>query len=194
MGQLSIYPSEIIIQRQIDSFPPYMRANSAPHAVIWEGALNDSVCDELVEVCMSYEPHKFPGCEALTRDCPMPLDSVFSSIWLFATEMNGIWWKFNLDHYPGAYMQTYNAGEGYLLHTDTTIGISRKLTAVVMLTDPQDYTGGRLELLPVPNSYSIPKTRGTIVVFPSWILHKVHPVVMGTRQTINMGFWGPPFK
>jgi PKHD-type hydroxylase len=79
-------------------------------------------------------------------------------------------------------------------YTQGAIGFSRKLTSVILLTDPSEYEGGALSLLIYPELIDIPKTRGTMVVFPSWLLHQVSPVENGIRQTLNVGFYGPPFR
>lgn len=73
-------------------------------------------------------------------------------------------------------------------------GVSRKLSMVLQLSDPNDYEGGELQLLTRKEPTSIQKKRGLITVFPAWTLHQVTPVIKGTRQTLVTWVAGPPFK
>lgn len=82
-------------------------------------------------------------------------------------------------------------------HSDIGAGIwaaKRKLTIVVQLSDPADYTGGTLELRPDSNVAEAPRTRGTAIVFPSFVLHRVTPVTTGTRWSLTLWSHGPTFR
>jgi PKHD-type hydroxylase len=82
----------------------------------------------------------------------------------------------------------------YDWHVDRGPGPTRKLSLVLQLSNPEDYVGGELHLLCNPESTLINKKRGLIVVFPSYVLHKVTPVTSGTRQTLVTWFSGPNFR
>jgi len=43
-------------------------------------------------------------------------------------------------------------------------------------------------------STAIKKQRGLIVAFPAWTLHRVTPVVKGSRQSLVAWISGPAFK
>jgi PKHD-type hydroxylase len=82
-------------------------------------------------------------------------------------------------------------------HSDIGAGIwaaKRKLTIVVQLSDPADYTGGTLELRPDSNVAEAPRARGTAIVFPSFVLHRVTPVTTGTRWSLTIWSHGPSFR
>lgn len=70
----------------------------------------------------------------------------------------------------------------------------RKLTIVVQLSDPADYDGGMLELRPDSNVTEAPRTRGTAIIFPSFVLHRVTPVTGGTRWSLTLWSHGPAFR
>jgi PKHD-type hydroxylase len=70
----------------------------------------------------------------------------------------------------------------------------RKLTAVVQLSDPAGYVGGGLELWPDSLVHAAPRDRGTAVVFPSFVLHRVTPVTEGTRWSLTLWAHGPAFR
>ena len=78
----------------------------------------------------------------------------------------------------------------------------RKLTVVVQLDDGGDYVGGDLEVLrfgsDAPSAIEVPaeamRQRGTAIVFPSYVLHRVTPVTAGQRRTLVGWLVGPRFR
>lgn len=68
-------------------------------------------------------------------------------------------------------------------------GKTRKLSMSLILND--DYEGGELEIWGGGKKNF---KRGSIVFFPSWVLHKVNPVTKGIRYSLVMWFYGSPFK
>ncbi len=70
----------------------------------------------------------------------------------------------------------------------------RKLTMVVQLSEPSDYTGGALELQPDANIRESDRTRGSAVLFPSFVLHRVTPVTSGERYSLSTWVHGPAFR
>lgn len=82
-------------------------------------------------------------------------------------------------------------------HSDIGAGnwaAKRKLTIVIQLTAPNDYTGGALELQPDSNLRIAPRTLGTAILFPSFVLHRVTPVTTGTRWSLTLWSHGPAFR
>lgn len=191
---LETIPSQEKLRAEARRTPYFMRPTQVPTAAISEAFLTDEQCDAIVARYDSEEPYRFGGCEAITRECPRPLDDILEPLERCARTLNELFWGFDLDAEPAAWMQTYEKGMQYALHTDAAPGQMRKLTAVAFLTDPSAYSGGTLRLRVEPRSYSTPKARGSVVVFPSWVPHFVEPIREGQRQTINLGFWGPNFR
>jgi PKHD-type hydroxylase len=79
----------------------------------------------------------------------------------------------------------------------------RKLSVTCSLSDPEDYKGGELEFNfnhPQKNKKNnirkckeiLPK--GSIVVFPSFVWHRVCPVQKGTRYSLVIWNLGYPYK
>ena len=61
----------------------------------------------------------------------------------------------------------------------------------LILSDPDEYEGGQLEIWGKPiDVYK----KGSIIFFPSWMPHRVTPVTKGTRYSLVMWFMGAPFK
>lgn len=90
------------------------------------------------------------------------------------------------------------AREGHFdWHSDIGAGpwaARRKLTIVVQLSDPSGYTGGGLELRPDSNIRNAPRDRGTAILFPSFVLHRVTPVTAGIRWSLTLWSHGPAFR
>ena len=90
----------------------------------------------------------------------------------------------------------YEAPTGhYSFHTDSSIGLKiRKLSLVIQLTDETDYVGGDLEIKLGDDEIKLHRTRGTLLCFPSYVLHRVTPVTEGTRYSLVAWVTGPQFK
>jgi PKHD-type hydroxylase len=122
---------------------------------------------------------------------------VFNKLSHIVSTLNVEHFKFNLTGFSEALQLTNYNGEKqghYTWHQDFgSTGVSRKLSVVVQLSNPEEYEGGQLQLLTSKNPINIKKQRGLVVVFPSWTLHRVTPVTSGTRQTLVTWISGPAF-
>jgi len=70
--------------------------------------------------------------------------------------------------------------------------VHRKLSLVCQLSDPSEYEGGELQI----NTGGIitpEKEKGTVIIFPSYLLHRVTPVTKGTRRSLVLWIEGPAF-
>jgi hypothetical protein len=112
---------------------------------------------------------------------------------------NNLYWLFNLYDFgePLKFMEyssEYNAFAK--MHTDLApVGVTkfRKLTIIVQLSDEDDYDGGNLVVQNYEKFQIMPRKRGTIIIFPSFLLHKVEPVTRGIRNSLVTFAYGPPF-
>lgn len=116
-------------------------------------------------------------------------------------------WNFEWDWCEDMQFTIYKPGQYYHWHADQSDtvftegnykGKYRKLTTILHLSDPKDFEGGELEIdLGRLNGTKLcPELRpqGSIVVFPSFVHHRVHPVVSGTRYSLVMWTLGNPFR
>jgi PKHD-type hydroxylase len=96
---------------------------------------------------------------------------------------------------PEPYQYTlYRNGDYYEWHMDKgAMAESRKLSATLQLSESVEYTGGDLELH-LGTVEKMPRRRGTLVIFPSYVLHRVTHVTAGTRQSLVCWFGGPPWR
>ena len=69
----------------------------------------------------------------------------------------------------------------------------RKLSMTVQLSDPSEYTGGELQLHDGEVQTAV-NNRGHVVIFPSYVLHRVQPVTSGIRRSLVVWANGPGFK
>jgi PKHD-type hydroxylase len=71
----------------------------------------------------------------------------------------------------------------------------RKLSFSLLLSDPDTYEGGNLQLLDESGkSYFAPRQRGTIILFDSRSQHRVQKVTKGVRKSLVGWCVGPRFK
>lgn len=71
----------------------------------------------------------------------------------------------------------------------------RKLSFSLLLSDPDTYEGGNLQLLSEDGkSYYAPRQRGTIILFDSRTQHRVQKVKSGIRKSVVGWCVGPRFK
>ena len=89
----------------------------------------------------------------------------------------------------------YYAEDFYDWHLDIgkTDTSTRKLSLSVQLTDPNDYEGGELVLRDYQNERPV-KELGSVIVFPSYLSHRVNRVTTGERWSLVAWVHGPPFR
>ena len=90
----------------------------------------------------------------------------------------------------------YGEGDFFEWHMDFGGGeIShRKLSLTVQLSDSEDYEGGSLQFMINDKIVDAPRQKGTIIVFPSFIMHRVTPITKGTRRSIVGWVAGIPYR
>lgn len=150
-----------------------------------------------------HEPYTQGGSTLLVRSSQVAF--IFPSEnteWIFArvgsavSSMNEEFFGFDLYGIEsGLQFSRYEAPGGhYDWHIDRGFGTPvRKLSAVLQLSDPKDYKGGELEMT-IGSKTHMKRRRGTMAVFPSYILHRVRPVTEGTRYSLVAWAGGPAFR
>lgn len=175
----------------------------------FDNAFTDDQCDELIEYCrkQDLQDGKINAGGELSdirksqiafippTDFMIPYYQKISAIVL---SLNEQFFKFDL-HGFGENLQftEYVAPTGkYNSHVDRAYNIPiRKLSIVLQLTDSDAYEGGDLELISqIEHPSAMPRTRGTLIAFPSFQLHRVTPVTSGTRNSLVGWINGKQFK
>jgi PKHD-type hydroxylase len=128
------------------------------------------------------------------------------SAWIFrritdaVIGLNNQFWKYDLTMIESLQFTRYQCSDGgqhYGRHLDTLFhktGSMRKLSFSVQLSDPDSYDGGDLVFHYGADGVAAPRTQGTTVFFPSWMLHEVTPVTQGTRYSLVGWVHGPNFR
>ena len=122
-------------------------------------------------------------------------------------------WNFQYDWFEDCQFGEYTKSNHYNWHMDqwhkpygddvspSLRGKTRKLSVVISLSDPKDYKGGEFQFrVPTMENWSKIATvkemfsRGSVLVFPSFLWHKVKPVTQGKRYSLVAWGLGVPFK
>ena len=125
------------------------------------------------------------------------LDWVFERLGTAASELNDQHFGFELFGFCERLQYSiYEAPGGHFgWHVDSgSRPFPRKLSLSLQLSEPADYRGGDLELWSGDKPVSAPRPRGTLVVFPSYCLHRVQPVEAGARRALVAWVAGPEFR
>ena len=114
-------------------------------------------------------------------------------------------WNFQWDVTESAQFTEYKPGQFYDWHPDMGTdpytegkwkGRYRKLSTTLLLNDPSEFDGGTLEFhhnrdqLTVCDQLDM---KGSLVVFPAFVYHKVNPVTRGIRYSLVTWNCGFPF-
>jgi PKHD-type hydroxylase len=133
---------------------------------------------------------------------PHDFPDLYEEMWKLEREANKNWFGFHIDNLEYIQLAKYegiNQGE-YKRHKDVfwinQNSRHRKLSAVIQLSNPNDYEGGDLtffECNEYPNKKEI-RQQGTIIFFPAFIDHQANPVLSGIRHSLAVWFEGPKWR
>ena len=137
---------------------------------------------------------------------------IYKEIHPYVTDANkSAGWNFEWNWSESCQFTKYKPGQYYDWHCDSweipykekgpIEGKIRKLSVTVSLSDEKDYSGGELEFQFIngynPKGSNVCKhilPKGSLVVFPSFVWHRVKPVKKGVRYSLVMWNLGHPFK
>ena len=137
---------------------------------------------------------------------------IYKEIHPFVVEANkNAGWNFHWDWSESCQFTKYKLNQYYDWHCDSfnkigNNGKIRKLSMTCQLTDGSEYQGGELEF--DFRNYDPPQRdeskhlvkckeilpKGSIIVFPSFVWHRVKPVTKGVRYSLVVWNQGFPFK
>jgi PKHD-type hydroxylase len=185
------------------------------HSAYWEGFLTDAELNYLINVnnWSNAAPAQIGSDNNITTNQNIRSTKISwlepsnenKDIWnklaKVIAEVNSRYFHFDLTgFYEPIQLGVYTAEDNghYDWHIDAFTGnksTPRKLSMVLMLSDPSDFEGGELLLKSNNDNYtSLNMVKGRAWFFPSYMLHKVTPVTRGTRKTIVLWVGGPAFK
>jgi len=130
-------------------------------------------------------------------------DWLFNLCWDYANTANvNSNWNFIIDacepmqitkYEKDGHYDFHQDGNGFTKHFKPTNkflhGKARKLSMTIVLSE--DYEGGEFQFY--DDERLIKEKTGTVIVFPSYMVHRVKPVTKGTRYSLVAWFCGIPF-
>jgi PKHD-type hydroxylase len=189
----------------------------------WDGAFSEDELNDIENYCDNFDSasSKVSGNELLSnhrkskiawfqKNQHSKLHLLFDKLNLVIEKINDEYYNYDLNGYPVIQYTTYNGNEldHYEYHVDMHIGNNieshgdiwlkygdtRKLSLSLILSDSQSYEGGNFTMRVGESEFEIEQKRGRIIFFPSFILHKVHPVTKGIRKSVVAWVEGPKFR
>lgn len=137
------------------------------------------------------------------RDCPF----LYSKLAWIIQQLNGQFYNYDLWGFHEDMQFTVYEGDQaghYEWHQDSmgnTVDENnidqrppRKLSLILQLSDPSEYDGGEIQIMSGIDPISLPRERGLITVFPSFMVHRVTPVTKGIRRSLVVWVTGPAFR
>jgi len=184
-------------------------------------ALHNVVCDSIIKLGKNKKLDKARiGGSGYNKDIRNSNVTWLDDFWLYryihpyiqmANKNAG--WNYQWDYSEMFQFTEYKKNQFYSWHRDSWDGPYkdhnnknfngkiRKLSVICSLVEPSDFKGGELLFQPRDQTNSditieckeiLP--RGSIVVFPSYVFHKVNPVTKGKRYSLVSWNLGVPFK
>ena len=114
-------------------------------------------------------------------------DWIFRRVSEIVVNLNNRFFNFDISGLNEGFQFTNykSPGDKYGKHIDKGYGYPvRKLSLSIQLTDPNEYEGGELILYEHESGQKMSKQQGDLVLFPSYMLHKVKPVTKGERNSL----------
>ena len=175
----------------------------------WDKAFTPEECKKIIEFAGQFEKKEARVNNKMELNSDIRESEVVwitpdsEIVWIYQrltdiiTALNSDYFKFDLFGFIESFQFTeYNAPSGhYGKHIDSMFnGTVRKLSFVIQLSDPKDYKGGELQIHLSDTPEVMKKEQGTLIAFPSYILHEVTPITKGKRYSLVGWITGKPFK
>lgn len=201
--------------KQVDGASWVLHPNHVNTDAYMEGAFTWDECDEIIRLGKQggLKPAQIIGSDKEGQEEKDFSDIRKSKVYFMHPNENTAWiyrkltgivenlnqqfFRFDLYNFGEAFQFTeYSApGEHYTWHVDMAIDHTpRKLSIAIQLTDPDEYEGGDFEIWHSSEPTKLNRQRGTVLVFPSYQLHRVTPVTKGTRNSLVAWVGGPCLK
>ena len=80
--------------------------------------------------------------------------------------------------------------------TQPTLNLIRKLTQIVVISDGEtEFEGGKCEFDPLHGTLDYDgRKQGSLVMFPSFLKHRILPITSGVRYAVNGWSYGPSWR
>jgi PKHD-type hydroxylase len=120
-------------------------------------------------------------------------------IYNIARQANDSYYRFNIGGLGETHILEYEKDCFYNWHIDITSddnNCTRKISLILFLSDPADYEGGKLSwsLNDEPDTLKVDQEMGSMILFPSFLPHRVTPVTRGLRKALVSWVHGDSFR
>lgn len=121
-------------------------------------------------------------------------------LWKYVDQANQAAFKVQVHNVSDIQYTEYHASKGghYDWHIDVNWNSDhlwdRKLSITVQLSDPSEYEGGFFEFSECQTPDERSRLKGTVLIFPSYLQHRVAPITSGTRKSLVAWFEGPRWQ
>lgn len=135
--------------------------------------------------------------DANVRDSDISwLSRTRESEWLFfrfhdlVGDVNHDCFMYDIDGFESFQYTRYKKNQHYSWHFDAFTQYTtweRKISAVIILTEPNKYEGGELQVVTngnIEQPMTLKPPAGSVVFFASWMPHRVAPVQKGVRRSL----------
>lgn len=196
-----------------NSYDWYLYRYIAERWCFKENLFTEDECNNIITVCKDYDNLNFAEVEKNNKavvDTDRKSKVLFlpstddSLSWIFeriancVTQLNKQFFDFDIHKIEALQFSEYSSEyNGYFKkHVDFMYNSPnfRKLSFTIQLSDENSYTGGDLLFHLSDEPQYAKRTRGTITLFPSFLLHEVTPVTDSVRYCLVGWMSGPPFK
>lgn len=174
-----------------------MWASEVPHNICNDIILKSKESEEVAGSIMSGEETGYRKSNLRWMDDP----DIYNLLWKYAKEANRIAFGLDLtDISPVQFTEYSSENQGkYDWHHDINweqdTAFDRKVSVVLQLTNGDSYEGGDFEFKEVetPDLQKM-RLKGTVLCFPSYLVHRVTPVTKGVRNSLVAWFEGPRWR
>jgi len=137
------------------------------------------------------------------RNCQVSNIPFKTFLWLESLLTEGIRqinltnYKFDLEGFSDLQLIEYKPGSFFKRHLDNFMGepdYQRKLTFIIQLSSPDDYVGGDLIVYTHHDEERMTRKKNSMIIFPSYTMHEVKELMVGTRYSLIGWVLGPEFK
>jgi PKHD-type hydroxylase len=193
------------------SFDFLIKNDNLTNYYYYKNQLNDEDIEKIIQISKNYKQIDGNVSNEINYDYRkskiiwLPLNDetkfIYEKIVNLVKDANHNMWNFHITNLvDDLQLSEYNDGsEGeepghYDWHMDFGKNSStRKISISVQLSESNDYEGGDLEFMIHRSIIKAPREKGTVILFPSYITHRVTKVTKGTRKSLVIWFHGPPF-
>jgi PKHD-type hydroxylase len=186
--------------------------------VCWDNFFTDEELDRLEKYCdtgdleslcvmddagESIIDHDFRQADGKIHFMDLDNKWIFQKLTELSTLINDQVYNYNITDFNFFQYTEYNkVGSKHNLHMDMVLGdkvpkdmiLPLKLSCSLILSDIKDFEGCDFEVMIDWRNIPIEQKRGRLIAFPSFMPHRITPLVSGKRKAIVFWVRGPRFK